>query len=85
MTMITRRGLVGASAVGRRALLLSGCDQLAAQPGFRKILFSGDKINQRLATRAQQPRRRSLPNFAPIRCHPTSASTARSDPNTSRL
>ncbi len=61
MTLITRRGLVGASAAGA-GLLLSGCDKLAAQPGFRKILFSGDKINLGLQ-RALSDRGALAPEF----------------------
>ncbi|MEO5865510.1 MAG: molybdopterin-dependent oxidoreductase [Sphingomonas sp.] len=45
--IVTRRGLLATGALGAGALL-SGCDKLADQPGFRKILFSGDKMNMGL-------------------------------------
>lgn len=47
MTIISRRAIVTGGALGT-GLLLSGCDSLASQPGFRKILFSGEKINRGL-------------------------------------
>ena len=47
MTLITRRALVTGGAIGT-GLLLSGCDRIAADPGFRKILFSGEAMNRGL-------------------------------------
>ena len=80
MTLITRRGLVGASAAGA-GLLLSGCDQLAAQPGFRKILFSGDKINTRLQ-RALSDRGALAPEFRADQMSPIFRVNGTRNPNT---
>jgi len=44
-SLITRRALV-AGAAGSAGLLLSGCDQIAENPTFRKILFSGNDIHR---------------------------------------
>lgn len=45
--LITRRALVTGGAIGAGALL-AGCDKIAAVPEARKILFSGEAINQGL-------------------------------------
>jgi DMSO/TMAO reductase YedYZ molybdopterin-dependent catalytic subunit len=47
MSLIARRTIVTASALGT-GLALSGCDRLAGQPAFRKILFSGEVLNRGL-------------------------------------
>ena len=63
MTLITRRTIVTGGALGA-GLLLSGCDRLAAQPEFRKILFSGEKINRGLQ-RALSNRNSLAQEFSP--------------------
>jgi DMSO/TMAO reductase YedYZ molybdopterin-dependent catalytic subunit len=80
MTLITRRTIVTGSAVGA-GLLLSGCDQLAAQPGFRKILFSGEKINRGLQ-RALMDRNALAPEFTPDQMSPIFRVNGASNPNT---
>ena len=50
--MITRRALIGGAALGAGGLL-TGCDRLVENEGFRKILFMGEEMNkhtQRLLT-----------------------------------
>lgn len=42
--LITRRALVGGASAGA-GLLLSGCDKLAHNESFRKILFSADGVH----------------------------------------
>ena len=66
--LITRRALVGSVAVGAGALL-SGCDKVADNPGFRKILFSGDTINMGLQ-RALSSRHSLAPEFRPDQMSP---------------
>lgn len=61
--IITRRSVLTTGALGA-GLVLSGCDKVAEQPGFRKILFSGDKINQGLQ-RALSARDALAPEFRP--------------------
>ena len=80
MTLITRRGLVTGSAVGA-GLLLSGCDRLGTQPQFRKILFSGDKINQGLQ-RALSDRGALAPEFRHDQMSPVFRVNGTHDPNT---
>jgi len=80
MTLVTRRGLIGLGATGT-GLLLSGCDKLADQPGFRKILFSGDKINQGLQ-RALSDRAALAPEFRPDQMSPIFRTNGTSNPNT---
>ena len=80
MTLITRRGLIGA-ATASAGLLLSGCDKLADQPGFRKILFSGDKINQGLQ-RALSDRGALAPEFRADQMSPLFRTNGTSNPNT---
>jgi len=80
MTLITRRGLVGLGATGA-GLLLSGCDKLAAQPGFRKILFSGDKINLGLQ-RALSDRGALAPEFRIDQMSPNFRTNGTRNPNT---
>ena len=76
MTLITRRALVGGAG-----LLLSGCDQLAKQPIFRKILFSGDKINLGLQ-RALSDRGALAPEFRHDQMSPIFRVNGTHDPKT---
>ncbi len=46
--IITRRAVLTTGALGA-GLVLSGCDKVAEQPGFRKILFSGEKMTVTMA------------------------------------
>jgi DMSO/TMAO reductase YedYZ molybdopterin-dependent catalytic subunit len=80
MTLITRRSLVASGAVGA-GLLLSSCDRLANQPAFRKILFSGDKINQGLQ-RALSDRGALAPEFRADQMSPNFRVNGTHDPNT---
>ncbi len=80
MTLITRRSLVTGGALGA-GLLLSGCDQIAQQPGFRKILLSGDKINEGLQ-RALQNRTALAPEFRPDQMSPIFRVNGNPNPNT---
>ncbi|QDZ06089.1 molybdopterin-dependent oxidoreductase [Sphingomonas panacisoli] len=80
MTIVTRRALVGFGAAGA-GLLLSGCDQLANQPGFRKILFSGDKINRGLQ-RALSDRATLAPEFRADQMSPNFRVNGTRNPNT---
>ncbi len=73
--IITRRALITSAAVGG-AGLLNGCDKVANDPGFRKILFSGREDEWGLAARADGPDALA-PEFAPTRCPRDSAPTAR--------
>lgn len=43
--LISRRALVGGAAAGA-GLLLSGCDKLAQNETFRKVLFSADNVHR---------------------------------------
>jgi DMSO/TMAO reductase YedYZ molybdopterin-dependent catalytic subunit len=61
--IIARRTLLTGGALGA-GLVLSGCDKVAEQPGFRKILFSGEKINQGLQ-RALSARHALAAEFRP--------------------
>jgi len=80
MTLITRRSLVTGGALGA-GLLLSGCDKLAQQPGFRRILFSGEKINMGLQ-RALMDRNALAPEFTPDQMSPVFRTNGNSNPNT---
>lgn len=80
MTLLTRRSIVTGGALGA-GLLLSGCDQLARQPGFRRILFSGEKINQGLQ-RALMDRNALAPEFRPDQMSPVFRTNGNSNPNT---
>ena len=80
MTLITRRTLVTGSALGA-GLLLSGCDKLAQQPGFRRILFSGEKINMGLQ-RALMDRNALAPEFTSEQMSPVFRTNGNSNPNT---
>ncbi|WP_066805000.1 molybdopterin-dependent oxidoreductase [Sphingomonas asaccharolytica] len=80
MTLLTRRSLVTGGALGA-GLLLSGCDKLAQQPGFRRILFSGEKINMGLQ-RALMDRNALAPEFRPDQMSPVFRTNGNSNPNT---
>jgi DMSO/TMAO reductase YedYZ molybdopterin-dependent catalytic subunit len=78
--ILTRRALVTAGAAGA-GLLLSGCDKLAAQPAFRKILFSGDTLNMGLQ-RALSDRGALAPEFRPDQMSPLFRTNGTANPNT---
>jgi DMSO/TMAO reductase YedYZ molybdopterin-dependent catalytic subunit len=80
MTLITRRTLVTGGAIGA-GLLLSGCDKLAQQPGFRRILFSGEKINMGLQ-RALMDRNALAPEFTAAQMSPVFRTNGNANPNT---
>jgi DMSO/TMAO reductase YedYZ molybdopterin-dependent catalytic subunit len=80
MTLLTRRTLVTGGALGA-GLLLSGCDKLAQQPGFRRILFSGEKINMGLQ-RALTDRNALAPEFTADQMSPVFRTNGNSNPNT---
>jgi len=80
MTLITRRTLVTGGALGA-GLLLSGCDKLAQQPGFRRILFSGEKINMGLQ-RALMDRNALAPEFTAEQMSPVFRTNGNANPNT---
>ena len=80
MTLLTRRTLVTGGALGA-GLLLSGCDKLAQQPGFRRILFSGETINMGLQ-RALMNRDTLAPEFRPDQMSPVFRTNGNSNPNT---
>jgi len=80
MTLLTRRTLVTGGALGA-GLLLSGCDKLTQQPGFRRILFSGEKINMGLQ-RALMDRNALAPEFRPDQMSPVFRTNGNSNPNT---
>ena len=80
MTLLTRRTLVTSGALGA-GLLLSGCDKLAQQPGFRRILFSGEKINMGLQ-RALMDRNALAPEFTSDQMSPVFRTNGNSNPNT---
>jgi DMSO/TMAO reductase YedYZ molybdopterin-dependent catalytic subunit len=80
MTLITRRTLVTGGALGA-GLLLSGCDKLAQQPGFRRILFSGEKINMGLQ-RALMDRNALAPEFSAEQMSPVFRTNGNANPNT---
>ncbi len=80
MTLIPRRTIVTGGALGA-GLLLSGCDRLAQQPQFRKILFSGEKINEGLQ-RALQNRTALAPEFRADQRSPVFRVNGNGNPNT---
>ncbi|MFC3579752.1 molybdopterin-dependent oxidoreductase [Sphingomonas hylomeconis] len=80
MTLITRRGLIGGAAASA-GVLLSGCDKLAQNEEFRKILFSGEKMNQGLQ-RALTNRGALAPEFRPDQMSPRFRTNGTRDPNT---
>jgi len=78
--IITRRAVLTTGALGA-GLVLSGCDKIAEQPGFRKILFSGEKINQGLQ-RALSARTALAPEFRPDQMSPIFRTNGNRNPNT---
>lgn len=47
MTILTRRGLIGSIGAGTGALLLSGCDRIAASPTTQSVLGVGEGLTYR--------------------------------------
>lgn len=80
MTIVTRRGLIAGGALGA-GLVLSGCDRLANQPQFRKILFSGDRINEGLQ-RALMNRGALAQEFRPDQMSPVFRTNGVVNPDT---
>ena len=80
MTLITRRALIGGAAASA-GMLLSGCDKLAQNEEFRKILFSGEKMNQGLQ-RALTNRDALAPEFRPDQMSPRFRTNGTRNPNT---
>ena len=80
MTIIARRTVVTGGALGA-GLLLSGCDKLAEQPGFRKILFSGETLNRGLQ-RALMDRQALAREFRPDQMSPNFRVNGNPNPNT---
>lgn len=78
--LITRRALVATGAIGAGALL-SGCDRIAENPGFRKILFSGEKMNMGLQ-RALSNRHSLATEFRPDQMSPVFRTNGTNNPNT---
>ncbi len=78
--LITRRALVTTGAIGAGALL-TGCDQIANNPSFRKILFSGEKINHGLH-RAMWNRSALAPEFTTAEMSPVFRVNGTANPNT---
>jgi DMSO/TMAO reductase YedYZ molybdopterin-dependent catalytic subunit len=78
--LITRRALVTSAAISAGALL-SGCDKVGADPAFRKILFSSDKINMGLQ-RALSDRHALAPEFRPDQMSPIFRVNGTHNPNT---
>ncbi|QNA85686.1 molybdopterin-dependent oxidoreductase [Sphingomonas sp. So64.6b] len=77
---ITRRSLIigGTATAG---LLLSGCDKVAQNPGFRKILFSGEQMNLGLQ-RALSNRGALAPEFRPDQMSPRFRTNGTANPDT---
>jgi DMSO/TMAO reductase YedYZ molybdopterin-dependent catalytic subunit len=43
---LSRRRLVGTGLIGASGLLLSGCDRINSNPGFRSLLASGEQLHK---------------------------------------
>jgi DMSO/TMAO reductase YedYZ molybdopterin-dependent catalytic subunit len=80
MTLLTRRTLIAGSAAGA-GLLLSGCDKVAEVPALRKILFSGEIMNQGLQ-RALSNRSALAPEFSASEMSPRFRVNGTHNPNT---
>ena len=78
--IITRRAVLTGGALGA-GLMLSGCDKLAEQPSFRKILFSGEKINRGLQ-RALSARDALATEFRPDQMSRIFRTNGTANPNT---
>lgn len=75
--MIGRRTLIAGGA----GLLLSGCDRVVQIPAARRILFSGEKMQQGLQ-RALQNRTALAPEYRPDQMSPIFRSNGTADPGT---
>jgi len=80
MTLLTRRALVTGGAAGA-GLLLYGCDKVAQVPAVRKILFSGEIMNQGLQ-RALSNRAALAPEFSASEMSPRFRVNGTHNPNT---
>ena len=78
--LITRRQTAGGLIVGAGALL-SGCDALGNNPGFRKVIDSGDGINRRLQ-RLISARDALAPEYSPSEMSPRFRTNGTRNPNT---
>ena len=78
--IITRRAVLTSGALGA-GLVLSGCDKVANQPTLRKILFSGEKINQGLQ-RALSARHALAAEFRPDQMSPIFRTNGTANPDT---
>lgn len=78
--LITRRGLVAGAATSA-GLLLSGCDKLAHDPTFRKILFSEDAAHRKLQ-HALSSDRSLAREFSASEMSPRFRSNGTANPNT---
>jgi DMSO/TMAO reductase YedYZ molybdopterin-dependent catalytic subunit len=78
--IITRRTLLTGGALGAGAVL-TGCDQAARTPALRKILFSGEKINQELQ-RALSDRHSLAKEYRPDQMSPFFRTNGTNNPNT---
>lgn len=63
MTILTRRRLIGSLGAGAGALLLSGCDRIAASPTVKHLLGAGEGLTFR-AQRLLSDRAALAPEFA---------------------
>lgn len=79
-TLLTRRALVGGAAAGA-GLLLSGCDKLAQNEGFRKILYSADDVHWGLQ-RALSSRHSLSQEFRPDQMSPIFRANGTLNPGT---
>lgn len=78
--LITRRALVGGAATGA-GLLLSGCDKLANNESFRKILYSADDVHRGLQ-RALSDRHSLSQEFRPDQMSPIFRANGTINPGT---
>jgi DMSO/TMAO reductase YedYZ molybdopterin-dependent catalytic subunit len=78
--ILTRRALLTTGALGGAALL-SGCEKVANSPPLRKILFSGEKINQGLE-RALSNRGSLAHEYRPDQMSPFFRTNGTANPNT---
>lgn len=60
--MITRRRVLGAIGAGAGGILLSGCDRVAATPGFRRLVEGSESLTMDF-TRLVTDRRALAPEF----------------------
>lgn len=78
--LFTRRAALGGLALGS-AGLLTGCDRLAANEDFRRLLFSAENFNK-WAQRALTARDALAPEFRPDQVSPIFRSNGTRNPNT---